>query len=214
MNHLVCLFTYRFRGPFSSDLDSGFLTGHEGILSSCMFGKFYIAGSWNANEINHLRSRNLSLPSSASGPWAHIAAQLPSTEDTGLGGAVRSAMCLLSTSSVCNCPKCQKQEGFAAELENKGGARHVEISDENMMLNINCYSRSAANWLLGDSPLFLSNLFVMPLTEFLWPVGCALVSKGGCSERTLGDTKKVTTFFLSCPLKISIFTFYNIPGIL
>lgn len=46
---------------------------------------------------------------------------------------------------MCNCPKCQKQEGFAAELENKGGARRVEISDENMMLNINCYSRSAAN---------------------------------------------------------------------
>lgn len=146
LNHLVCLFTYRFRGPFSSYLDSGFLTGHEGILSSCMFGKFYIAGSWNANEISHLRSRNLSLPSSASGPWAHP--QLPSTEDTGLGGAgalVRSAMCLLSTSSLCNCPKCQKQEGFAAELESKGGARRIEISDESMMLNINCYSRSAAN---------------------------------------------------------------------
>lgn len=55
---------------------------------------------------------------------------------------------------------------------------------------------------------------MMPLTLSSYSQQAALVSKGeGVQKELWGDTK-TTTFSVSCPLKISIFTFYNIPGIL
>lgn len=104
-----------------------------------MFGKFYIAGNRNTDEISRPRSHNLKFPSQclwSPGPSPHCSATASHRGHWFDAGS----FCLVFTEHLVS-------------GRHRGGAKHVEISDENVMLfKIDCYRRSTANSdLLGET---------------------------------------------------------------